>query len=210
VQVISGTQAGPYISTTTTPVAMQFGSASGGALTSPAQFVNPMTTAGDLIQGGTGGTPTRVAAGGTISQNTTGSSGSAAQMQSTGWWLFENSGSLYLRDTVHGTYAFSCLPGSPPSCYFDGPAGSSSTWQFGGHAIQDATGKLGGTCAMASSTSCTWSLVSAFALTPICVATPQGTTAIAGACSVSGTTVTITAASSNSLTWGAVVIGNTY
>jgi hypothetical protein len=40
------------------------------------------------------------------------------------------------------------------------------------------------------------------------VVTAQSAPAVAAACSVSGTTVTITAASSNSLTWGAVLIGN--
>jgi hypothetical protein len=76
------------------------------------------------------------------------------------------------------------------------------------HANQLATNSFAGTCAMTSATSCTWSLTVAYTSTPICIANVQGTTAIAGACSVSGTMVTITAASSNSQTWGAVLIGN--
>lgn len=76
--------------------------------------------------------------------------------------------------------------------------------------FQNATKNFAGTCAMAAATSCTFSLTSAFAGTPICVVTAQGTsiTGAADACSVSGTTVTITAAAVNSNTWGAVLIGN--
>jgi hypothetical protein len=64
-----------------------------------------------------------------------------------------------------------------------------------------------GTCVMPSATTCTFQIV-AFNSTPICHAQAQGATPITSACSVSGTTVTITAASSNSQTWGAVLYGN--
>lgn len=67
--------------------------------------------------------------------------------------------------------------------------------------------KAGGTCAMSSGTSCTFSLPVAYN-TAMCLATEQGTGALAGSCGVSGTTVTITAASSNSATWAAMVWGN--
>lgn len=77
-----------------------------------------------------------------------------------------------------------------------------------GHLNQDASGRFAGTCAMSSGTSCTFTLKAAFIGTPICVATVQGITPIAGACTVAGTTVTVTAATSNSSTWGAMVIGN--
>jgi hypothetical protein len=77
-----------------------------------------------------------------------------------------------------------------------------------GHINQSATGNFAGTCSMSSSSSCTITLSAAFTSTPICLVTPQGTTAAYAACSVSGTTVTITASASNSLTWGALVIGN--
>lgn len=88
---------------------------------------------------------------------------------------------------------------------------------LGGHLNQNSaavpTGDahdVGGTCAMSASTSCTWSLLNSFTSAPICIATAQGATAIAAACNVNAgsLTVTITAASSNSLTWGAMVIGN--
>jgi hypothetical protein len=81
---------------------------------------------------------------------------------------------------------------------------------FGDHIDQLAANTFAGTCAMVAGTSCTWTLATAFTGTPVCVATAQGTntTGVGDACSVSGTTVTITAAVANSNTWGAVVIGN--
>lgn len=83
----------------------------------------------------------------------------------------------------------------------------SGNFSISNHFNQSATNKFAGACTM-SATSCTFTLSAPYAGTPICVASVQGTTAIAGACSVSGTTVTITAASSNSQTWGAILIGN--
>jgi hypothetical protein len=65
-----------------------------------------------------------------------------------------------------------------------------------------------GTCTMSGASSCTFTLAAAFNVAPICQAQVQGATALAGACSVSGTTVTVYAASANSLTWGAVLYGN--
>ena len=72
---------------------------------------------------------------------------------------------------------------------------------------QHAANNFGGTCSMSSSTSCTITLGTTYT-TPVCVATVQSTTVIAAGCTVSGTTVTITAASSNSATWGAFVFGD--
>ena len=76
------------------------------------------------------------------------------------------------------------------------------------HLDQMAAKNFAGTCSMSSSTSCTWTLAGSYTGAPICIAVAQGITPIAAACSVSGTTVTVTAASANSLTWGAMVIGN--
>jgi hypothetical protein len=76
------------------------------------------------------------------------------------------------------------------------------------HLNQINSNGLGGTCTMSSSTSCTLTLQTTFIAQPVCQVTARGTTAIAGACSVSGTTVTVTAASSNSLTWNVSFIGN--
>ncbi|HKU24652.1 MAG TPA: hypothetical protein VJQ54_04220, partial [Candidatus Sulfotelmatobacter sp.] len=72
---------------------------------------------------------------------------------------------------------------------------------------QPSTNTFAGTCAMSLSTSCTITISHAYS-TPVCIATVQGDSPIAGACSVNGTTVTITAASSNSDTWTAMVMGN--
>jgi hypothetical protein len=64
----------------------------------------------------------------------------------------------------------------------------------------------GGTCAMSSGTTCTITVTQPPTQSlPHCVATVQGTTPIAAACSISGTTLTITAASSNSATWAAFI-----
>jgi hypothetical protein len=61
---------------------------------------------------------------------------------------------------------------------------------------------IGARCAMFSGTRCTATVPST---TTMCVAMQQSTgTVIAGECSVSGTTATVTAASNNSSTWGIV------
>jgi len=65
----------------------------------------------------------------------------------------------------------------------------------------------GGACTMSSGTTCTVTL-SAQPSTPAlthCLAQVQGTTPIAAACSISGSTATITAASSNSATWAVFI-----
>src|SRR5258708_159335 len=77
--------------------------------------------------------------------------------------------------------------------------------------LNQTNGNIAHTCTMSSATSCTYSLSNAFVSTPVCVATPNGTTAtsqLSWACSVSGTTVTVTASASNSLTWNVITIGN--
>jgi hypothetical protein len=74
---------------------------------------------------------------------------------------------------------------------------------------QQSASNTGGTCTMASGTTCQINPIAHTYTTPVCIATQQGTgTVIAGECSVSGAVVTITAASSNSNTWGAIVFGN--
>lgn len=86
--------------------------------------------------------------------------------------------------------------------------------QFSNHVEQidqtgtATTGQFAGHCSMSAGTSCTFSIASSFTSTPVCVAGVQSATVIAGSCTVSGTTVTITAASSNSSTWNAVLIGD--
>lgn len=72
---------------------------------------------------------------------------------------------------------------------------------------QPAANTFGGSCTMSTATTCTITLGHSYT-TPVCIATVQGTTPLYAACSVSGTTVTITASASNSDTWGAMVFGN--
>ncbi len=65
----------------------------------------------------------------------------------------------------------------------------------------------GGACTMSAGTTCTVTL-SEQPSTPSlthCLAQVQGGTAIAAACSISGTTATVTAASSNSATWAVFI-----
>jgi hypothetical protein len=88
-----------------------------------------------------------------------------------------------------------------------GNAAITGTTTMGGHLNQSATGKVGGSCTMSASTSCTVTMGASFT-TPLCVATVQGAVPIAAACSISGTTVTVTAASSNSATWAVFFFGN--
>lgn len=74
---------------------------------------------------------------------------------------------------------------------------------------QTASSSTGGTCAMAGTTSCTITLGHTYTV-PVCIVTQQSATLTGGAagCTVSGTSVTITAATLNSETWGAFVFGN--
>jgi len=74
---------------------------------------------------------------------------------------------------------------------------------------QPAASTYGGSCAMSTSTSCNITISHTFT-TPLCMATQQsGTlTGTSVGCTVSGTTVTITAAVANSETWAALVFGN--
>jgi hypothetical protein len=64
----------------------------------------------------------------------------------------------------------------------------------------------GGTCSMSAGTTCTITLTEQPAVASRCLVTQQGTgTPVAAECSISGTTLTITAASSNSATWAAFI-----
>lgn len=85
-----------------------------------------------------------------------------------------------------------------------------NTVTIAGNLDQDETARFGGSCTMSSNTSCSFNLVHNYN-TPICIVTPQGSTPIAASCAITGSGtqhVTITAASSNSLIWGALIFGN--
>ena len=75
------------------------------------------------------------------------------------------------------------------------------------HLNQSVSRNFAGQCTMAAGTTCTWTLVTSYTGTPMCFAQAP-TTTILGYCAVSGTTVTVTAASANSLVWSAMVVGN--
>lgn len=78
-----------------------------------------------------------------------------------------------------------------------------------GHLNQLFSGNIGGTCKMSSGTKCTVHLAAPFKGTAICIAELQGTgPVIAAECSITGTSATVTAASSNSDTWGVFFFGN--
>jgi hypothetical protein len=79
-------------------------------------------------------------------------------------------------------------------------AGSGSSTASGG------INNIAAQCTMASSTSCTVSYTGPYVATPFCFASPSGAAYSGGSasCSVSGTTVTIIAPTSNSLTWNAL------
>lgn len=66
-----------------------------------------------------------------------------------------------------------------------------------------------GQCSMSAGTTCTWTAQNSFVSTPLCFvnATTSPATAVSGSCAISGTTVTVTAGASNSLTWNAVLFG---
>jgi hypothetical protein len=74
---------------------------------------------------------------------------------------------------------------------------------------QTGPNTTGGTCTMHSATACTFTIGKTYT-TPICIATQQSGTLTGGsmACTVSGAVVTITTATTNSETWGALVFGN--
>lgn len=85
--------------------------------------------------------------------------------------------------------------------------------EFQGHINQIASGNWAGSCAMSAGTTCTFSITAAYTGTPLsfvsldAASTPPAT-AISVKCAVSGTTVTITAGASNSLTWDCLLVGN--
>lgn len=77
---------------------------------------------------------------------------------------------------------------------------------------QAAVNNFAGKCSMSSGTSCTFNIGSTYksylSFVSIDHESIPPATAIAAKCSVSGTTATITAGTSNSLTWDCMVVGN--
>jgi hypothetical protein len=77
---------------------------------------------------------------------------------------------------------------------------------------QTAANQFAGSCAMSAGTTCTFSAGASFtsylSFASIDHASTPPATAISSKCSLSGSTVTITAGASNSLTWDCLLIGN--
>lgn len=80
----------------------------------------------------------------------------------------------------------------------NGPNPQSGTFAWAGHCRMSS----GTTCSITTQAVYTSSLTAGY-----CNATAQGSTPIAAACAMSGTTATVTAASSNSLTWAVTTFG---
>jgi hypothetical protein len=94
------------------------------------------------------------------------------------------------------------------------PNSTAHNWQMNnnnGHYV-NVIGGFTGSCAMSSGTSCTFTLpstLSSYTCFPsIDHASSPPATSISATCSLSGTTATITAGTSNSLTWDALFVGN--
>jgi len=81
----------------------------------------------------------------------------------------------------------------------------------GRHLNQNAANTFAGSCTMSAGTTCTFSITATFSGTPLTFVSQDGSSTLvntAGKCSVSTTTVTITAFTSNSNKWDCLIIGN--
>jgi hypothetical protein len=154
------------------------------------------------------GTPVVVE--GAVAQNNSGEEADAVIKNVNSTVRLSWSGLNAVTDAVHGTgNGYSYMVNDAYSSVTYPLNGNYASGSNGGFATlnQPAAKTFAGTCAMSSGTTCTFTATATFNSTPICVASDQGG-AIAGTCALSTGTVTITAASSNSSTWGAVLIGN--
>lgn len=175
-------------------------------------IVGETTIAGrqnDLIVTDTlNGTPVVVE--GAVAENTSGTEADAVIKNVNNSVRLSWSGLNAFTDANHGTgNGFSYMVNDAySSITFPLNGNYASGTNFGlANVNQPAAKTFAGTCAMSSGTTCTFTATATFNSTPICIASDQGG-AIAGTCALSGSTVTITAASSNSSTWGALLIGN--
>jgi len=79
-----------------------------------------------------------------------------------------------------------------------------------GHLNQNAT-NFAGSCTMSAGATCTFSITASFTGTPLTFVSQDGSDTVAqnaAKCSVSGTAVTITAFTGNSLKWDCLIVGN--
>jgi len=78
-------------------------------------------------------------------------------------------------------------------------------------ALAGGAAQFAGTCNMSSGTTCTFSIQHAFTYGALCFASPFSAYADGAAtCNLTGATVTVTAPTSNSLGWQALLVGNPY
>jgi hypothetical protein len=166
-------------------------SGTAGAVTTYAAAGGSTTVgaSGDLVDSGTG----------TLTVGAVGGSGN---------------GKLTLAGTTSGSISIACNAAACTQFSIASPVNltAASGTAFTGHINQSAGSQWAGKCAMSTSTSCTFSIVTTFTNYLSFVSLDQVSTppATANTCnaSLSGTTVTITCGVANSLTWDAVLIGN--
>jgi hypothetical protein len=138
--------------------------------------------------------------------DTPGTTTKTAWQNTTGGGTFTHHYGLFIADQVA---AGASTNSDPHSIHQLGNAPN----EFQGHINQIASGNWAGSCAMSAGTTCTFSITTAYTGTPLsfvsldAASTPPAT-AISVKCAVSGTTVTITAGASNSLTWDCLLVGN--
>jgi hypothetical protein len=139
----------------------------------------------------------------TVAQIINSSAGSAEA----GYWEPDARNFTNITGGDYGVYTSGAVGGN----FVTGGGTFSSSISVKGQVNQNASNYFAGNCSMTGGTTCTASIYNGYNSSPICIVTIQGGTTLSGgtpACSVSGTTVTITAPASNSLTWGFVLIGN--
>jgi hypothetical protein len=123
------------------------------------------------------------------------------------------SGALILAGTTSGTGTLQCAAAACTALSLNIGFNANANLAIGGHLNQTAAGKYAGSCAMVSATTCTFSIATTFTNYLSFVSVDHasvGSLTVANSCgaSLSSTTVTITCAVSNSLTWDALLIGN--
>jgi hypothetical protein len=166
--------------------------------------VNP--SSGDLIQATNGATVTVLGGDGCCAVNGLHITSSALGASAVN---FANTATNPVEDDLNGD------PTVPTPVNYT----SIASWDSGGVAVgsghlnQVASKNFAGSCSMSTGTTCTFSITTAFTGTPLAFASLDPsvtlpTTANPVKCSVSGTTVTITAFTSNSLKWDCILIGN--
>ena len=122
------------------------------------------------------------------------------------------SGALIFGGNTSGTGTLQCSAAACTALSLNIGLNANANITIAGHLNQTATGKIAGSCAMVSATTCTFSITAGFTTYLSFVSVDHASvgslaTNLCGA-SLSTTTATITCLNSNSLTWDALFIGN--